>query len=66
MNVTYFYFFQSKKMGKFNSSKETLMRKSPALVAILYHDAKINLDSILNILQKKKYKILIDLMGLKK
>ena len=47
-------------MGKFNSSKETLMRKSPALVAILYHDAKINLDSILNILQKKRNKILIE------
>jgi cellulose synthase/poly-beta-1,6-N-acetylglucosamine synthase-like glycosyltransferase len=53
-------------MGKFNSSKETLMRKSPALVAILYHDTKINLDSILNILQKKKYKILIVLDGIKK
>ena len=42
------------------------MRKSPALVAILYHDAKINLDSILNILQKKRNKILIVLDGIKK
>ena len=42
------------------------MTRSPALVAILYHNKKINLNSILNVLQKKNYRILIVLDGIKK